>query len=180
MTDKIYGATKPSLEDALEHHGVKGQRWGQHIKGHPGQSQHQLNKQSRQADRQARKTANANYNTERNKTIDQARLRVSTGQTRASYKEAKAQYKIDKQKLGRREAKKKLHVAKIARNTDHQNAQLTKSGAETTGKLIGALGGVAISTLVQASGRPVTQGPTYRPTNPRAPYRTTATVGPRF
>lgn len=28
MTTRTYGATKPSLEDALEHHGVKGQKWG--------------------------------------------------------------------------------------------------------------------------------------------------------
>jgi len=172
---KVYGDAKPSLEDALAHHGVKGMRWGQHIKDTPssGQSNHQLNKASRQKDRAARKADNAAYNADRNATIDAARTRVRSGATRATYKEAKAQYKIDKKTIGTREARKKLQAARIARNTDHENAQMVKSGAETVGHVLGIVGGVALTAAV--GGAAAGRRPSGGYSQPRV-YRTTAYV----
>jgi hypothetical protein len=173
--NKVYGAAKPSLDEALAHHGVKGQRWGVRRRNSEGKTNRQLNRESRQRDRAKAAATNKRLNTNRNKTIDAARQRVKSGQTKAEYRAARKQYKIDKRQIGTREARKNLNAAKLKRMTDIQTANQVKSGRETTIAVIGAVGSVALSTALKSAaasnGRRASA-----PYVPRAPYRTTAYV----
>ena len=175
--NKVYGAEKPSLEEALAHHGVKGQRWGVRRARPSGKSNRQLNRESRQRDRAARKADNAAYNRDRNAQIDKARARVRSGTTRQEFKDAKKQYKIDKKTIGTREARKKLQAARLKRQTDIETANQIKSGAETAGAIIGAVGSIALSTALKTA---ATNRSMPRPTHtaPRGgPIRVNAHVG---
>lgn len=132
---------KPSPEEALAHFGIKGMRWG--VRRDP------RNVASRARD----KAAASKDRSARDKEIDAARVRVNSGQTRLTLKTAKKQFKEDKKTLGRREAKKKLNVARIKANTDIENAQMVKSGAETAGTILGIVGGVVLSAALGAAAR---------------------------
>lgn len=137
--NKVYADEKPSLED-LEHHGVKGQRWGVRNR--------QLNRASRQKDRATRRRSAAASDRIRNKQIDEARARVRSGVTKSEFKDAKKQFRVDKKTIGTREARKKLNVARLKKQTDLEKANQIKSGAETAGVIIGAVGGVALSAAL--------------------------------
>lgn len=128
----------------LEHYGKKGMRWGE---------RHALNKASRAKDR-----------AKLDKQIDRARART-TGTTRSArlgltdsgskshleFKKARAQYKVDKQKMGSREARKILNKAREKRMNDIQTSQFAKSGKETTLVVLGVAGVVGLSVLNAAA-----------------------------
>ena len=129
---------KPSLDSVLEHHGIKGMRWG--VRRDP------RNVASRAKDRAARKSAAAKDNQQ----IDAARARLRSGETQRTFKTAKRQFKVDKKELGRREARKKLHAARLRRQNDIDKAHMIKSGAEETGAILGIVGGIAVKTLLDS------------------------------
>lgn len=127
---------KPSIEEALEHFGIKGMKWG--VRRDP------RNVASRAADRSAARKARS----EQNDRIDVARARVRSGITRRELKDAKKQFKTDKRELGRREARKKLYAARLKAQSDVDTANMIKSGAETTGTILGIVGGVGLKALL--------------------------------
>jgi len=127
---KIKHAIIMNTEDFLEHHGVKGQKWGiQNIS-----RQHQINKASRATDR-----------VKRNNEIDAARARYNTS-ARTNYLKAKDQYKVDKLVVGRREAKKALQKVKNKNFEDALISQQAKSGKETTTAILTTVGLAAVLT----------------------------------
>jgi hypothetical protein len=148
----ILGQEKPSL-DELFHSGVKGMKWGHH-KAQPsgsttaGPSNRQLNKASRQADKAKRKTDSAEFNKKVDSDIDAARARLAGhGQ---QLKEAKTQFKQDKQKVGSREARKKLNEVRTQVAVDREIAQWAKSGKETRNAVLLAVGTVAVGSILKA------------------------------
>lgn len=120
------------VEGFLEHHGVKGMKWG--VRKSKSELR-DLNRASRQKDREAR-----------DKAIDKARARVSSGKTKANFKQAKQNYKHDKLEIGSREARKILNKARAKRTSDIETSQLAKSGKEKATALIAA--GVSLATIV--------------------------------
>ena len=133
----IFGVDlKPNLESVLEHHGIKGMRWG--VRRDP------RNVASRANDRAARRQANA----VRDKQIDTARARLRSGQTQRTFKTAKKQFKVDKKELGRREARKRLYEARLKRQKDVDRANMIKSGTETTATILGVVGAVSVKALL--------------------------------
>jgi hypothetical protein len=129
--------TKPSLEEALEHFGIKGMRWG--VRRDP------RNVASRARDRESAAKARGKQNAE----IDAARLRVNSGKTRQDLKTAKKTFKSDKKTLGRREARKRLNAARIKAHTDVEKAQMVKSGAETAVAILGIVGGTVLAVALR-------------------------------
>jgi hypothetical protein len=119
----------------LEHHGVKGMKWGQRRARNK-----QLNRASRANDRAANKVA---IDKQRAK-IDKARASLKKGTTKAGVKKAKANYKANKAELGSREAKKIIRKAKQKHFETQQVANQIRDGKELAGAI---LIGVAAETL---------------------------------
>lgn len=139
----IFGVDeKPSLEEALEHFGIKGMRWG--VRRDP------RNVASRARDRQGRRAARAAENRE----IDAARARLNSGQIGRDLKDAKTQFKSDKKTIGRREAKKKLYAARLKAQTEFEKAQTIKSGSETAIAILGVVGGTVLAGAIGSRLRP--------------------------
>lgn len=113
------------MDEFLAHYGVPGMRWGKRRYASAVRN-HQLNSASRAKDKQAQKDAVA----KNNRAIDRARDRISTGKTKAVYKQAKAQYKKDKIEIGTREARKSLQKAKDKRASELAKAAELKPGKE--------------------------------------------------
>lgn len=162
--NKVYGATKPSLEDALEHHGVRGQKWGvrraEKLRAHG---------QKLQAKAQNPKNSNR---TNRNLQIKIARTNVAARQheidqlTRAANKAKTPQ---ERQKLDALATKK---ASALFNHPDQVTASRMTTGEKVvSGLLIG--GSIAVAG---AQGAAAAAGPRV----PRSPgvYRTTAHVGP--
>ena len=142
----IGGQEKPSLEElGLIHFGVKGMKWGV-VRNF--QRNRQLNKASRMKDRKENKAAAKREDVERNAAIDAARQRIGSGQARRDFKDAKAQFKVDKKVIGSREARKKLDAVKLRNMNDAETADLVKSGAETAGAVIGAVGSIVLARVL--------------------------------
>lgn len=133
---KIFGTEKPSLDDTLEHHGVKGQKWGVRKQPHSPQTRSQRR---------------ASYNQERNKAIDKARSDIRSGKTARDFQAAKAKRKIERATLGRSQARKNFRKAKQKRAMTVHDANLVKSGAERTAFILGTAGGIAVSTGINAA-----------------------------
>jgi hypothetical protein len=112
-----------SREDALAHFGVKGMKWG--VRNEHRSQMRALNKESKAKDKAARKDA-----------IETARDRIKTGQSRKELKDARAQYKLDKNVIGSREAKKSLRAAKTKYAQEQETARLAKDGKEIARDLL--------------------------------------------
>jgi hypothetical protein len=115
------------ISDFLDHHGVKGQKWGI-------RKQHQVNKASRQRERKRNR-----------KQIDAARERYRTT-AGPNYQKAKAQYKIDKKIKGRAEAMRILNKTKDKNINDYVTGSRVRDGKEVAGAIAGGALGLALYT----------------------------------
>jgi len=119
----------------LEHYGVKGMRWGKRNRA--------LNKASRDKDWKEQEVK-----------VLAARERVKSGETKATYKAAKKQYKTNQIELGTREARKIINEAKDQRLDDLLTARLPANRKEMIRKSIINMGsGIALTALATASTR---------------------------
>jgi len=136
--------TKPSLDDALAHFGVKGMRWGVRKAAEPtgGGSSGPSRRELRTMDKQAKAKDRAARNAE----IDAARERYATT-ARKNYLDARAQYKVEKKTIGKYEARKKLDAVKQKNLDDYEAAQQIKSGKETALYVLGVVGAVTVAHL---------------------------------
>lgn len=130
------------LDHYLEHHGVKGMKWG--VRRSQNRS---LNKASRAKDRK-----------QSDKDIDKARSRTK-GTSRAArlgfgdkgskshteFKRARTQYKADRAVMGSREARKILNKAREKRIDEIATSRQAKSGRETTFAILGAVGAALLT-----------------------------------
>ena len=103
------------VEDFLEHYGKKGMKWGQRSAPIDRQRNKELNKKSRAKDA---------------KTIEAARARVKSGQTKADFLNAKAAHAENKRKLGTREARRILYEARDKRYEEVAISRTAKNGKE--------------------------------------------------
>lgn len=126
---------KPTLEE-LAHYGIKGMHWGERMA---------KRKELRTLD----KASKAKDQAARNKEIDDARERYAND-SRDNYLNAKAQYKIDKKTIGKREANKKFDEVKKKNTEDFEIANQTKHGKETTIAVLSVVGFVAAKAIVGA------------------------------
>lgn len=133
MTIQVPGISS----ETLAHYGIKGMQWG--IRRDP------RNVASRAADKASAAKARAKQNAD----IDAARRRVNSGQTRQDLKTAKRVFKTEKKTLGRREARKNLHSARLKAHTEVEKAQMIKSGGETAAALLGFIGGTVLSEVLR-------------------------------
>jgi hypothetical protein len=126
------------IDEFLEHHGVKGQKWG---------VRRAEKKAARQQNRMLNKASREKDIAQRNAEIDAARARFKSGQARADFLNAKAQFHQDKVTMGSREARRILNETKMKNIQDGQVAQQAKSGKETAAVVLLSLGAIAIGAL---------------------------------
>lgn len=136
---------KPSPQEILAHHGVLGMKWGRRKATDGGGS----SGPSRQKLKQLDKASKAKDNAKRDKTIDKAREDYASN-SRANYLKAKAQYKVDKQTIGKHAAAKKFNAVKQKNIDDYAVAQQAKSGHETTVAVLSVVGTVAVAVVLSA------------------------------
>lgn len=139
-------------EDAefLEHFGVKGMHWGVHKVESAVQKtvksvkrNHELNKASRA--REARRLAKPPDNLGKSpsifsknhvKTVETARFEVNSGNAKKRLRMAKKQYKLDKQKIGSKEARKILRTHKNTYYSTVSKAREAKNGRELVDQIL--------------------------------------------
>lgn len=121
------------VEKFLEHHGVRGMKWGQRRA-----INRQLNKESRRKDREAHA-----------RTVQKARDKIESGKLNKEWFDAKKQFKINKEKLGSREARKILNKTKQKHWNDVATAQQAKNGKEAAASMLVVAGLVAVSALAK-------------------------------
>ena len=132
------GLSHSEIDAFFEHAGVKGMKWGVRRKNSAGESIRELNKASRQKQREKQSSS-----------VTRAREKVRGGQTKREFKTAKKQYKINKKELGRVEAKRILKKAKEKRTKDIYKANEYKNGKEKAAVVLAAAG---LFTLAVVSG----------------------------
>lgn len=135
MTVPHIVVTKPDL-DELAHYGTKGMHWGER-------------RAKRKELRSLDKASKTKDQAERNAKIDKARVDYKET-SRKRYLDAKAQYKLDKGTIGKREAVKKLNAAKQKNFDDFEVANQSKHGKETTIAVLGVVGLVAARVVLGA------------------------------
>lgn len=111
-----------STEDFLAHYGVKGMKWGER-RAH-GKAMRGLDRESKEKDK-----------VKRRRTIDKARERVQSGEGKQAVKDAKQQYKADKNVVGKREAKKVLNKAREKYAKDVETSKQLRDGKEVVAYL---------------------------------------------
>jgi hypothetical protein len=145
-------ATVEQTDEFLAHFGVVGMKWGKHkAKSDSGGSSSggaaeksgptrrdlkTLDKASKKADQQAH-----------NAKIDKARAEYDAN-ARKNYLDAKAQYKIDKATIGKREATKAFNKVKDKNLADAEIANQAKYGKERTTALLVSAGSVVLSGVL--------------------------------
>jgi hypothetical protein len=97
---------KPPLEEALEHYGVKGMKWG--VRRDQATLDRKAGRKPSRVKRAVKAVSKASK--ERDQEIKDARSKKPA--LKKEVKEARKQYKIDKKEVGRKEAKKALRAAK--------------------------------------------------------------------
>lgn len=144
--------TKPGSPTAvLEHYGIKGMKWGIRRENPSGRGGSRTPKTDKIRD--AEKARKLQARLDRNAAIDKARARVASGDLAREYKQAKAQYKVDKHTMGRREARKILREKKRELNTEYELSQELKSGAERTAYILTLVGGTILLSVASAAAR---------------------------
>lgn len=127
-------------EDELAHFGIKGMQWG--VRKAARQHNRTLNKQSRANDRKAHTDS-----------VEAARKRINSDQQNKEIAAARAQFKIDKKKIGSREAAKKFNEVQQRHLQDFETAQMFKNGKEATVHILTIAGSVAVASLLGVAAR---------------------------
>lgn len=139
MNDVMERASDEEVDAFLEHHGVKGMHWGVRNQVNRFQGRRQAGKkvaaaraarEQAQFDKLRKKLRPGARKLGRAADIQRARDRINTGALKADKKAAKAQFRKDKQKIGRREARRILRSKKDRLASDVARSQEAKSGLE--------------------------------------------------
>lgn len=125
------------IYEHLEHFGVAGMRWG--VRNSQNKA---LNRASRAKDRE-----------KWNKDITKARAEVKSGKHKAEWKQAKAQYQMDKINLGSREAKKILNKAREQKYNRAVTSQQAKTGKETAALVLAGVGIMGLGVALNVASR---------------------------
>lgn len=146
-------AETESAEDFLAHFGVKGMKWGKHTSSSSssgGDSSGGSTAPTKKDLKALDKASKAADIAKRDAEIDKARSDYNTS-ARKNYLDAKAQYKIDKVTIGKREAAKAFNAVKDKNIRDAEVANMAKSGKETTALVLTAVGGIVLSAAIRAA-----------------------------
>lgn len=143
-----------TAEEFLAHHGVVGMKWGKHKakSDDGGGSSSGGSEKAAPARRELKALDKASKKADiakRDAEIDKARTNYDQN-ARKNYLDAKAQYKIDKVTIGKREAAKAFNKVKDQNLADYNTGQLAKSGKETTAALLITVGAIALGGVAGA------------------------------
>lgn len=147
-----YGMSK---DDAIQHYGVPGMKWGKRGSkassdsggsGGPKFGGAIDKKALKNLDRQSKEKDKA----ERSAAIDKARFDYNT-KGRSRYLEAKATYKRDKHVIGKREAKKAFDKVKAQNLEDYAIGSQAKDGKEATKAILATVGVVVAYSVLGAT-----------------------------
>lgn len=135
-------------DDFLAHYGVAGMKWGKHNAqtSDGGGSGAPSRRDLKALDKESRKKDVEKHNA----IIDKAREDYNNN-ARKNYLDAKAQYKVDKVTIGKREATKAFNAVKEKNMEDYYVGQQAKSGKETVGVVMATVGLVALSAVMSAA-----------------------------
>lgn len=141
-----------SVEDFLEHFGVKGMKWGKRTGGSDeGGSGGSSGGADRKGLRLKDKETYQKDRAQRSSDIQAARDRFSSGEARKDYKEAKAQYKADRVVVGKREARKAFDKVKAKNQSDYELSQELKDGKEVAKLIVGTVAGAVIASSLRGA-----------------------------
>ena len=137
----------PKKEDVefLEHFGVKGMKWGvvkERYQTHQTEKKKRIAKElklndiSRAKEKASEKVNPATTHAQR---VDLARHKVNSGAVRRDLKDAKKQYKIDKEKIGNREAKRLLNQKRTEAYSIISKSQEVRDGYEFSARILDSL-----------------------------------------
>ena len=133
-----------STNDFLSHHGVKGMKWGvvkEKYQTHQSERRKRiakelkLNDASRAKEKKAEKINPATTHAQQ---VDLARYKVNSGSVRRDLKDAKRQYRIDKEKIGSREAKIILNKKRSESYATISKSKEARDGFEAVSRLLNA------------------------------------------
>lgn len=107
----IYGQEKPPLDEAIEHYGIKGMRWG--VRRTPEQLARARGERLRKGKsvtptKAVAKVASQLKTANKARDADIKNAREQIPELKKKYKSAKKEYKVQRKEVGRKEAKKSL------------------------------------------------------------------------
>lgn len=134
------------VENFLEHHGVKGMKWGvrkSEYKAMSGSERKTLRKKARasmrSADRQTRlndKVKRSEEKINRVREIENARNRLRSGQVHNEWSDAKIAFQTDKYTIGKIQAKRNRQEAFDKFNSEIAKSKEAKNGYEVAMKMV--------------------------------------------